>query len=76
MKMWYEKLGENFILGKRFIIQKCDTKHYEKILYLENNFWNENACKTFGANVIENLKNLQKKSNKFSIIDCGTAKEN
>ncbi len=69
-------MGENFIFRKRlFISQKCDTKHLEKILFLGKKFWNENACKTFGENVIENLKNFQQKIDKLSIRDWRTAEK-
>ncbi len=60
METRYKKLGENFTFGKRFLSQKWNTKHYEKMLYSGKHFWSESANKKFGENVTENLKNLQK----------------
>ncbi len=37
--MWHKTTGEDFILGKKFLIWKCDEKHLETIiLYLRKKF--------------------------------------
>ncbi len=54
MKTQYKKLGENFILGKRFISRKWNSKHYEKIVHSRKK---SSEMKIHVRNVIENLKN-------------------
>ncbi len=53
----------------------CHKTLGENFILKEKNFWNENVCETFGENVIENLKNLQKKIDKLSIRDWGTVEK-
>ncbi len=68
-------MGENFTNGNRFIVENAIQNIRRKFYILEKNFWNENVCKTFGENVIENLKNLQKKIDKLFLRDWGTVEK-
>ncbi len=66
MKMRYKKLGENFILTKRFIV-KNSIQNSRRKFYTQGKKFLKWKCMY--------VKNLQKKIDKLSIRDCGTVEK-